>query len=88
MLERIVPLETVQKKCCNQCLFTKHKIVSDERKASIIKDCLENNKHFICHKASIKGTNVTCRGFYDKHTNRAISEMLEKIGDVDFVDIT
>lgn len=80
-------LETVQRKCCKQCLFSKNKIVSDERKAEILKDCADNNKHFQCHKATIKGVQGTCRAFYDKCTNPAISQMLESIGEVEFVDI-
>jgi hypothetical protein len=82
-----VALETVQRKCCKQCLFSKDKIVSDDRKAEILKDCKENNNHFQCHKATIKGVNATCRAFYDKCTNPVISAMLENIGEVDFVDI-
>ena len=80
-------LEVVQKKCCGQCLFTNKKIVSEERKVSILADCKKNNKHFICHKASIKGLKVTCHGFYKQETNPAISAMLEAINEVEFVDI-
>jgi len=80
-------LETVQRKCCNQCLFTKNKIVSDAHKDNILKDCKENNNHFECHKATIKGVKGTCRAFYDQHTNPAISAMLEDVGEVEFVDI-
>jgi hypothetical protein len=80
-------LETVQKKCCSQCLFTKNKIVSDSRKEEILKDCKDNNKHFICHKASIRGLSVTCHAFYKTCTKARISKLLEEAGLVDFVDI-
>lgn len=85
--ELVMALETVQRKCCKQCLFSKNKIVSDDRKAEILKDCEENNKHFQCHKATIKGVKGTCRAFYDKCTNPTISQMLESIGEVEFVEI-
>ncbi|MBE8232383.1 MAG: hypothetical protein HAW67_01515 [Endozoicomonadaceae bacterium] len=82
-----MPLEKVQNKCCGQCLFSKNKIVSDERKAEILKICKENNNHFQCHKATIKGVEGTCRAFYDKYTNPSLSAFLESIGEVEFVDI-
>lgn len=82
-----MPLETVQKRMCNQCLFSKNKIVSDERKAELLEDCKINNNHFQCHKSTIAGTHATCHGFYKQCTNSAISNMLEDAGLVDFVDI-
>jgi len=83
-----MPLERVQRKMCNQCLFSKNKIVSDKRKAQLLKECRDNNNHFICHKATIKGERVTCRAFYDKCTNIQISQLLESIGEIQFEDIT
>ena len=80
-------LEEVQERCCNQCLFTKNKIVSDERRAEILEDCEKNNSHFMCHKATIKGLNVTCHAFYKQKTNPQISALFESMGQVDFVNI-
>lgn len=80
-------LENIQKKCCGECLFTKNKIVSDDRKKDILLECKEKNNHFICHKASIKGLNVICHGFYKQCTNPAINTLFEKAGLVSFVDI-
>lgn len=55
----------VYSKCCNQCLFSKNKIVSEERKKNIIQECLANDTHFICHKATISdGQDICCKGFY------------------------
>jgi len=50
---------------CDQCLFSKNRVVSKERMAQIVKQCRENDNHFECHKASIAGLRVMCRGFYD-----------------------
>jgi len=80
-------LETVQKRMCDQCLFSKDKIVSDIRKSEILEECKNENNHFICHKATILGKKVTCHAFYKKCTNPALSQMLESMGEVDFVDI-
>lgn len=59
----------VQKTKCNQCLFTKNRIVTSKRKAEIIKDCLNSDTYFCCHKTKIKGikSDVCCRGFWDTH---------------------
>ena len=62
----------VKKECCGQCLFGKDKIVSSERKRSVLSDCRKNDNHFICHKASIKGEDVCCKGFYDTQTSGMI----------------
>lgn len=84
---KIMALETVQRKCCKQCLFSKNKIVSDARKDEILADCEKNNNHFECHKATIVGKHATCHAFYKQRTNPAISQMLENVGEVEFVDI-
>ena len=81
------PLEVVQRRKCNQCLFSKNKIVSDARKAEILSDCKDNNNHFECHKATIAGKHATCHAFYKKCTNQALSAALEQAGLVQFVDI-
>lgn len=56
---------------CDQCLFSKNKIVSDERKKEILEDCQKTGKFFVCHKASIKGKEAVCAGFekYKHNTN-------------------
>ncbi|AUR95949.1 hypothetical protein NVP1215B_031 [Vibrio phage 1.215.B._10N.222.54.F7] len=75
----------VSKKCCGQCLFTKNKIVSDERRDSLIKETVAADTHFICHKGSIIGKDIVCRGFYDKHPSTLI-QVSERLGMVKEVD--
>ena len=53
------------KKQCNQCLFSENKIVSEERKAQILSECLQNQKFFVCHKSTIEDGNTCCKGFYE-----------------------
>lgn len=52
---------------CNQCLFTKNRIVDKSRVKEILDECLETGSFFVCHKATIKNTEVVCKGFYDKY---------------------
>ena len=53
----------VVKKPCDECLFSKDKIVSDDRRDEIIADCLSCDRFFICHKTK----KVCCNGFYQAH---------------------
>jgi hypothetical protein len=50
---------------CDQCLTTKNRIVSGERAAEIIRQCRDVDVHFQCHKGSIAGINLHCRGVHD-----------------------
>jgi hypothetical protein len=56
----------IYNKKCNQCLFGKNKIVSDEAKQQIIADCLKKDTYFSCHKSTIQNKDIACYGFYSK----------------------
>lgn len=75
----------VKSKCCGQCLFSKNKIVSDTRKADILKGCATNDNHFICHKATINNEDICCKGFYDTQTSNMI-RIASRLNMVEFVD--
>ncbi len=59
----------VASRCCDQCLFGANKIVSDTRKRSILRDCVKQDKHFVCHKSSIRDEDegMVCRGFFEAY---------------------
>ncbi len=56
---------------CSQCLTTRSRIVSGERAASIVRDCKASGRHFKCHKGSVAGLNVHCRGVHDRLSSDA-----------------
>lgn len=56
---------------CDQCLTTRRRIVSGERAAEIVRSCRKKDKHFQCHKGSIAGLNLHCRGVHDRYPDRA-----------------
>lgn len=74
----------VASKCCGQCLMSKNKIVSDSRKNEILKDCLKNDTHFLCHKE--RKDEVVCRGFFEKHSSNMI-RIASRLGMIEFVDV-
>jgi hypothetical protein len=75
----------VKKECCNQCLFTENRIVRPGRMKEILQDCRRTDSHFQCHKATIEGKDVCCRGFYDKQSSNLI-RVAQRLNCVEFVD--
>jgi hypothetical protein len=74
-------------KRCDQCLFSKAKIVSDARRDELLKDIAKNDNHFMCHKHSIAGRDVVCRGDYDRDPLRTMVGRLAKyLNIVTFLD--
>lgn len=70
---------------CNQCLFSKNRIVSAERVKEVLKNCEKKDAHFICHKASNKDEDICCRGFYDKKTSNLI-RIAQRLNAIEFVN--
>ena len=77
----------VMSRKCDQCLMTPQRIVSKETAADIIKDCLQKDNHFLCHKGSIAEPpqDIACRGHYDKHPGR-LPRMAKHFNVLQFID--
>lgn len=76
----------VYDKECDQCLFGKNRIVSLERKAELVKGFVRKQSHFICHKSTIEGKEIVCKGFYDKmgHVSQTV-RIAERLKSVEFI---
>jgi hypothetical protein len=74
-------------KPCDQCLFSKGRIVSAARVKEVLSECKRNDQHFICHKASIFGHDVCCRTFYDTKTSNLI-RIMQRLRFIQFVNPT
>lgn len=73
----------VMQERCDQCLFSKNKIVSAARKREVLAECARTDSHFICHKT--KG--VCCRGFYDRDPGASnLMRIAGRLGAVEFVE--
>lgn len=69
---------------CDQCLFSKNKIVSKERKAEIIREITSGQgSWFHCHKTH----GVACRGDWDKYGCGNIGRVMGRLGAVEFVTL-
>ena len=77
----------VYSNCCKNCLLSKHRIVSSQRAKQIIKGCVRDQTHFICHKASINGENIVCKSFFDNlgHNSQLI-RIAERLNAIELVE--
>lgn len=69
---------------CDQCLFSKNRIVSKPRATEIIRSCLATDTHFICHKSD--NYPIACRGFYDAYPYTLIFKLV-KVCNIPIVEI-
>ncbi len=62
------PVLLVASRPCDQCLMSSDRIVPSRRATKIIRECLDEDVHFVCHRGSLADPpiNLHCRGFYDK----------------------
>jgi hypothetical protein len=62
----------IKKEQCDQCLFSKNRIVNAARMKEIISSCVRNDNHFECHKGTLDGKNIVCAGWYSRYTSQMI----------------
>lgn len=75
----------VKSKCCGKCLFGKNKLVTENRKSSILNGCSHMDAHFECHEGTLKGEKIVCAGFYKKHSSQGI-RIAQRLNMVKMVD--
>jgi hypothetical protein len=72
---------TVCSQQCDQCLFSKNRIVSERRKKEIMAECRRSDSHFVCHKTK----DAVCAGFYQSHSTNLI-RIMARLGGIKLVD--
>ena len=75
----------VKKECCGECLFSENKIVSNKRKSQILKDCIQKDTHFVCHKSTAAGGEDCCSGFYERASSQMI-RISQRLNMIEFVE--
>lgn len=53
----------VADKPCDECLFSKNKLIDDGPKEELLRQCYERGTYFICHKATLMRRAVICHSF-------------------------
>lgn len=73
--------------CCKNCLLSPDRIVSPKVANGIVKKCVQEQSHFICHKASMEGKDIMCHTFYEKFGHYSqLLRIMERLGCVEFVE--
>jgi hypothetical protein len=56
----------VMSRRCDQCLMdAKNRIVSAARASELLRQCAQQNVPFLCHKGTMVGREIACRGHHD-----------------------
>jgi hypothetical protein len=76
----------VMRKRCNECLYGKNKIVDNERRAEILREIDRKDNYFVCHKATIAGQEICCRGDFDRRGGGQLGRIAGRLGVIQFVD--
>lgn len=85
--DRPTTLDVCAKRCA-ECLFSENRIVSAERAKAVIDGALRRDTWFECHRGSLKGRRLVCRGFYDAHARDTRGlRMAVALGIVRFVPV-
>lgn len=80
----------VQRKKCDQCLFTDARIVSESRMKDVVQDCLDKDTFFVCHKTQVHALkeSVCCRGYWDEYKNQFnLGRIAQRLGVVDEIEL-
>jgi hypothetical protein len=70
----------IMARCCDQCLMTDRKIVSDARRSEILADTRRRDCAFWCHKATIAGREIACRGHFDMTGDGQMTRIAGRLG--------
>lgn len=70
---------------CDECLFSENAIVSNKRRKAILKDCQRADIHFECHKGTIAGEEICCRGFFETRSTNLI-RIAERLNRIIWID--
>lgn len=62
----------VMRKSCDQCLFTKRRVVPLARKEQIVRETLACDTHFECHKGTIAREHIVCAGWAKRYDSQGL----------------
>jgi hypothetical protein len=77
----------IMKERCDQCLYGPNKIVSNARRAELLREISAKDSHFICHKAQIAGEEVSCAGDWEQRGCGQMGRIAGRLGILRFVDL-
>lgn len=78
----------VMQRPCDQCLLSKNKIVPNASRYAILRKARAKDSFFVCHKATIAGLEVVCRGYFDAYGGGQLGRIAERLGCLEFVEVS
>ena len=72
--------------CCDECLMTDKKIVSNARRKQIVKETLRKDCAFFCHKATLVGREIACRGHFEATGGGQLARIAGRLGAIREID--
>jgi hypothetical protein len=70
---------------CSQCLMGPNKIVSNRRKAQILRETIAKDCQFICHK-SPNGRRISCAGHDERTGGGQMARLAERLDMIVLID--
>mgnify|MGYP000906149604 CR=1 FL=1 len=84
-----MPLKVADRPC-DQCLFHKNRVVSEERAEAVLTECERKDLYFVCHKSSIRdpGEEAMCAEFHRQRPNVGkLHRMARHFELVEYIDV-
>jgi hypothetical protein len=72
---------------CNQCLYTKNRVVGAERATELMRETLRKDTNFICHKSQLRGekNEAFCAGSVDQSAGQLV-RIMGRLGGIEYID--
>lgn len=70
---------------CDQCLYGPNKIVREGRRREILRDVHARDGYFECHKGTMLGEKVCCRGDFDAFGGGQLGRIMDRLNAIEFV---
>ena len=76
----------LMEKCCDQCLMTDTKIVSNTRRKQLVQETLRKDCAFFCHKGTLVDREIACKGHFDATGGGQMARIAGRLGVIKLVD--
>ena len=76
----------VMKERCADCLYGPNPVVRPARVKELISKTHKTDSYFQCHKGTIAGQDICCKGDWDSHQGGQLGRISGRLGQVEFVD--
>lgn len=76
----------VMSRQCDQCLLSNSPIVSNRRRAEILRETAQRDVPFFCHKGTIADREIACRGHFERSGGGQLGRIARRLNAVIEID--